>query len=68
MKQELIIVFMFIAFVSACASWPSVRSGKEVALEEYKGFERDDNIREYFTGGGFDRSMLIDGAGFGDCD
>jgi len=42
--------------------WPR----EEVALEEYKGFDRDDTVWEYFTGGSFDRSMFEEGAGFGD--
>ena len=66
MKQELILVFLCIAFVSACASWSYDWPRKEVALEEYKGFDRDDTVWEYFTGGSFDRSMFEEGAGFGD--
>jgi hypothetical protein len=66
MKQELILVFLFIAFVSGCASWSYDWPREEVALEEYKEFDRDDTVWEYFQGGSFDRSMIEDGAGFGD--
>jgi hypothetical protein len=66
MKQGLINLFLCLACVSACAPGPYVRSEKEVALEEYQGVDRDDTIWEYFTGGGFDRSMFEEGAGIGD--
>ena len=35
---------MYIGFVSACASWSYDWPREEVALEEYKGFDRDDTV------------------------
>ncbi len=65
-KQELVLVFLCIGFVSACASWSYDLAREEVALEESKGLDRDDTVWEYFEGASFDRSMFEEGAGFGD--
>jgi hypothetical protein len=66
MKQELIILFLCLVCVSACAPRPYVRSDKEIALEEYQGFDRDDTVWEIFRGGSFDRSMFAESVGIGD--
>ena len=66
MKQGLIILFLCLVCVSACVPRPYVRSEKEVALEEYQGFDRDDTVWEYFKDGSFDGSMFSESVGIGD--